>query len=132
MVFCKIYETWSGEATIAKLLHVLNYDLCSSLFTTKGVCEKLELPEDHVFEDHSDMVRAGMRVSDKFCRDCAGVVAIFAMQLCKVHGSRTVLPEEESNCHREDLDEQHYGDPPVDLGLDSVSEGRHDADSSSD
>jgi len=131
MVFCKIYETWSGEATIAKLLHVLNYDLCSSLFTTKGVCEKLELPEDHVFADHSDMVRAGMRVSDKFCLDCAVVVAIFTKQLCKVHGTRTVLSPSEEDCHREDLNEQHYGDPPVDLGLDSVSECGYDADGSS-
>jgi hypothetical protein len=108
MIFSDVYETWDGKATMAKLLHILNYK--TSCLTIEELVDQLELPSDHIFENHATMVRAGMRVSNRFCQDCAAIVAIFATQICKVHGKQTIS---------EDIK------PDVmspDLGLDSDSE----------
>ena len=108
MIFSDVYETWDGKATMAKLLHILNYN--TSCITIEDLVDQLELPSDHIFENHAAMVRAGMRVSNRFCQDCADIVAIFATQICKVQDGKI---SEDSNESRDVM----YPD------IDSDSEG---------
>ena len=82
----------------------------------EDLADLLELPSDHIFEHHADMVRAGMRVSSRFCQDCAVIVAIFATQICKVHHGKQTIQEDEEVV--EEIRDAVYKD----LGLDSDSE----------
>ena len=109
-IFSDVYETWDGKATMAKLLHILNYK--TSCLTIEELVEQLKLPSDHIFENHAAMVRAGMRVSNRFRQDCADIVAIFATQICKVQDQ--TIQEEDS---KEKPDVMY-----PDLGLDSDSD----------
>ena len=120
MVFSDVYETWEGKATMAKLLHILNYStsyICKKS-TIEELCDKLDLPSDHIFEDHAAMVRAGMRVSSRFCQDCAVIVAIFATQICKVHDGKQTVQEDKEEVPVEEIRDVVHKD----LGLDSDSE----------